>query len=132
VTHPSTLLVETSASYGRGGAPGLGGLGGVSGDYGTPGEGGQGSDAFSCPGGRGGGGGVTCDYPPSNGSHGGHGEYGQDGQSAPAHAVPYLCHQQPIGGGDGGGCTEYDWAFYASYDGGLTWILVSTVYAGCW
>jgi hypothetical protein len=68
---------------------------------------------------------------------GGDGKRGGDATQELTYTTP--CNAQPgnayvfrTNGGDGGGCTEYDWAFYASYDGGLTWILVSTAYAGCW
>lgn len=37
-------------------------------------------------------------------------------------------------GGDGwGGCTDYYWVYYVSYDGGQTWYETGEVdYAGCW
>lgn len=39
------------------------------------------------------------------------------------------------GGGSGGGCTQYYWVQYISYDGGQTWQIDPSfvpIYAGCW
>ena len=73
----------------------------------------------------------------TDGVGGGDGKRGGDATQELTYTTP--CNAQPgnayvfrTNGGDGGGCTEYYWAFYASYDGGLTWILVSTADAGCW
>ncbi|WP_281423828.1 hypothetical protein [Chloracidobacterium validum] len=132
VTYPSNRLVEVTlqANGGRGGRGGVGGQPGQAGQSGQPGNGGVGSDSPSCPNGDGGGG-PGCPTSPSHGHPGEHGQDGYDGQGAEVERSTYLCHEELVGGG-GGGCTDYDWAIYVSYDGGLTWILVSYQYAGCW
>lgn len=138
--------ISATANLGQGGAPGGQGSGGYAGSTGTPGNGGSGAGPFDCPGGNGTGGNVgrvgsggefgdetgnigtngnagstSISCSDCGGSGGGGGDY--------CSMYPSSCYG---GGGGGGGCTPYYWNYYESHDGGQTWYLVDSSYAGCW
>ncbi len=120
---------------GRPGDSGPAGKPGKTGDTGQAGADGGDGKCANAPNGKPGGNG-TKGQDGTEGERGGDGKRGSDATQELTYTTP--CNAQPgnayvfrANGGDGGG-TEYYWAFYASYDGGLTWTLVSTAYAGCW
>jgi hypothetical protein len=122
-----------TVKYYTGGAPPSvgqvqGGEGGTKGTAGTIGFGGRGA----CSGGN-------CEL---NGQDGTRFDTASDGDTGSAGIVDTQEVPFPIGGGgcfsilpskcNGGGCTNWYWVFFVSYDGGHTWQVYDFVWAGCW
>ncbi len=125
--------IVTDVNGGDPGQAGARGFGGSFGEPGTPGVGGNPGPAMCGQYGTGGQGGA----PKGFGSTGGSGLPGSAGQRGNDGVASVIPAQIGGGGGDGGGggspgCNPYNWVQYISYDGGQTWELYDSWYAGCW